>query len=260
VLWMSLVLLLVALLSALVAMRLAIHGREVTVPDLQGKSPAEARRMAEDSGLTADVEREYYSATFPEGTVLSQTPAAGTIVRSGWELRLAVSLGPQRVAIPPVIGQSQRAAAITIAQRGLSLGVTANMELPDATADEVIAQDPPPNATDASAPKISLLVSQKSQPQTFVMPSFVGQPLGSVTITLKDAGLCVGKVTVAQVAAVQTPQNAAPITPAATPAPSASLAANTPPANPSPASLVVSQDPAPGAQVAAGSSINFVVR
>jgi beta-lactam-binding protein with PASTA domain len=104
---MSLVLVLVAVVSALVAMSLAIHGREVTVPDLQGKSPAEARRIAVDGGLSAQVEREYYSATVPEGKVLSQTPAAGTIVRSGWELRLTVSLGPQRAAIPPGTGQGQ---------------------------------------------------------------------------------------------------------------------------------------------------------
>jgi len=106
-LWMSLVLLLVAVASALVAMSLAIHGREVTVPDLKGKSPAEARRIAEDNGLSAQVEHEYYSGTVPEGKVLSQTPAAGTIVRSGWELRLTMSLGQQRVATPPVTSQDQ---------------------------------------------------------------------------------------------------------------------------------------------------------
>ena len=49
ILWMALVLLIVALLSALTTMRLAIHGREVTVPDFKGKTPAEARRIAEDT-------------------------------------------------------------------------------------------------------------------------------------------------------------------------------------------------------------------
>ena len=37
---LALVLLVVALVSALTAMRLAIHGHEVAVPDLVGKSPA----------------------------------------------------------------------------------------------------------------------------------------------------------------------------------------------------------------------------
>jgi len=91
-LWMASVLVIVALLSALTAMRLAIHGREVTVPDMQGKTPGEARRMAESNGLEADVEREYYSPVVPEGKVLSQMPAAGSTVRRGWQVRLALSL------------------------------------------------------------------------------------------------------------------------------------------------------------------------
>jgi len=62
---MALVLLAVALLSALTAMRLAIHGREVNVPDLRGKTPIEARRTADEAGLASSVERNYYSATIP---------------------------------------------------------------------------------------------------------------------------------------------------------------------------------------------------
>ena len=40
----SLVLLTVALVSALTAMRFAIHGREVTIPKLVGMTPLEAER------------------------------------------------------------------------------------------------------------------------------------------------------------------------------------------------------------------------
>jgi len=60
---LALVLLVVALVSALTAMRLAIHGHEVAVPDLVGKSPAAARMIAEQSGLEVSVERQYYSPT-----------------------------------------------------------------------------------------------------------------------------------------------------------------------------------------------------
>ena len=44
---LALVLLVVALISALTAMRLAIHGHEVAVPDLVGKNPAVARMIAD---------------------------------------------------------------------------------------------------------------------------------------------------------------------------------------------------------------------
>lgn len=251
--FMTLVLLIVALLSALTAMRLAIHGREVVVPDLRGKTPVEARRLAEDSGLTTLAERNYYSPTVAEGRVLSQMPSAGTIVRRGWEVRLALSLGPQRVAIPQAVGDSERAADINIAQRGLELGSTARVSVSSATAGLVIAQNPPASATDISAPKISLLVAQTS-PQAFVMPSFVGQPLGSATITLRDAGFSVGRVTMSAPAAPATPDTASP---GASP-----TAANPPPAesiSPSPASIIVTQDPAPGTKVLAGAAINFTV-
>ena len=292
-LWMALLLLIVALLSALTAMRLAIHGREVTVPDFQGRTPAEARRIADDNGLATEIEREYYSPTVPRGRVLSQMPAAGTIVRRGWELRLALSLGPQRVAIPQVVGQSARAAAISINQRGLDPGSSAVVQIPGVPAGQVIAQNPPPNATDVAVPKISLLIAQETFHQAFVMPSFVGQPLGSATIILQTAGFPAPR-------AMLTPPAvpAAPATPAVPTAPSAAApnapavattpvspdrpapaaAVGTPSANPvatgpaaaspvvpspvvpPPASIIVSQVPAPGARVLAGSPINFIVR
>jgi eukaryotic-like serine/threonine-protein kinase len=257
-LWMGSVLIIVALLSALTAMRFAVHGREVTVPDFTGKSPSEARRMADALELEAQVEREYYSSTVAEGRVLSQMPEPGTVVRRGWEVRLALSLGPQRVAIPQVVGESDRAAAINIAHRGLDLGETAELQLPDSVSGQVVGQDPPANATDAAAPKINLLVAQQPAPQSFVMPNFLGYPLGSVTLSLKDAGFSLGKVNIAQPPAASIPANFAPVTQSGMPAQNAVPQPTA--MTPSPASIVISQDPAAGAQVAAGATINLVVR
>ena len=235
---LALVLLVVALVSALTAMRLAIHGHEVAVPDLVGKSPVAARMIAEQSGLELNVERQYYSPTVPEGKILSQLPPAGSQVRRGWQVRVAESLGPQRVAIPNVIGQSERAANINIRRRGLDVGAIAQMQSPDAPDSQVLAQAPPPNASGISAPKISLLVAAPSQPQALVMPSFVGQPLGTVTQTVQDAGLHIGTVTLAAL-----PENSTPTTPA-----------------PSPASMIVTQNPAAGEKLMEGAAVNFEVR
>jgi beta-lactam-binding protein with PASTA domain len=265
-----LLLLVVALASALVAMRLAIHGREVQVPDVRGKTPAEARQLTELSGLNSQIERQYYSPTVPAGRVLSQVPMPGTSVRRGWDVRLALSLGPQRVTIPQVIGQSQRAATITLEQRAIDLGSTATAEIPGMTAGQVIGQDPPPDATDASAPRISLLIAQDAAPEGYIMPSLVGQPLGSVSNVLKDSGFVIGRVAVASIAPPQ-PGSAAGSTISQTEPPQASAApsnTSTPPnagtslasAVPTPASIIISQDPTPGKKVLAGSVINFTVR
>jgi eukaryotic-like serine/threonine-protein kinase len=234
---LALVLLVVALVSALTAMRLAIHGHEVAVPDLVGKSPAAARMIAEQSGLEVSVERQYYSPTVPEGKILSQLPPAGSQVRRGWEIRVAESLGPQRVAIPNLLGQSERVADINIRRRGLDVGAIAQMQLPDAPEGQILAQAPPADASGVSAPKISLLFAAPAQPQALVMADFVGQPLGTATLTLQDAGMHVGSVT-----SVPPSDGSQPAT------------------VPSAASMIVTQNPAAGEKVFSGAAINFEVR
>jgi eukaryotic-like serine/threonine-protein kinase len=237
-------LLLIAMFSALMAMRFAIHGGEVTVPRLVGLSPPEAERAATGLGLNVVVERQFYSADIAEGKIMSQIPAAETRVRRGWQIRVAQSLGPQRVAIPDVLGQSGRAADLNIRRRGLDVGSISYLQMPDATADQVLAQSPPPNASGVSVPRISLLVTVPPQAQTFVMPSFVGQPLGSVNLALLDAGFHVGSV---MVASAPGEDNSGSITLVA-------------PLQPSPASIIVSQNPAAGQRVSAGATVNFEVR
>jgi beta-lactam-binding protein with PASTA domain len=244
---LALVLLVVALVSALTAMRFAIHGREVAVPDLMGKTPAEARRLVEPSGLQVEVERQYYSASVAEGKIVSQMPLSGTQVRRGWSIRVAESLGPQRIGIPNVLGQSERAAEINIRRRGLDMGTVASLQLTNLPADQVLGQSPSPNASEVSVPKISLLVTDAPSPQAYVMPNFVGQPLGSVSLHLQDAGLHVGAVTAM---------------PQASAAPGLSDVIPTPQplVSPSPGSMVVAQTPGPGEKVLAGSAVNFQVR
>ena len=193
---LSLVLLIVALISAVSAMRFAIHGREVAVPKLIGMTPVEADRATTASGLQVVVERQYYSADIPEGKIMMQVPDAGSKVRRGWQVRVAQSLGPQRVAIPNVAGGTSRAAQMTIQRRGLDLGSTSSISIAGVPPDQVVAQSPPPNASGVSAPRISLLVATAPETPAFVMPNFVGQPLGTATTTLQAAGMRLGTVTV----------------------------------------------------------------
>jgi beta-lactam-binding protein with PASTA domain len=82
------------------------------------------------------------------------------------------------------------------------------------------------------------------------MPNFAGQPLGSATLTLQDAGIKVGKISVLP----PPPSAPSPGEPQATPvAPSAV-------SEPGAASMIVTQTPAPGQKIEAGSAVNFEVR
>ena len=118
---LALVLVIVAMISALTAMRFAIHGQEVTVPPLVGLGPGEAERAVAGVGLQMSIERQYYSPQIAEGKIMSQLPLPGTKVRRGWQVRVAQSLGPTRVAIPDVTGESEHAAELNIRRRGLDV-------------------------------------------------------------------------------------------------------------------------------------------
>ena len=247
---LALVLVIVAMVSALTAMRFAIHGQEVAVPALVGLAPAEAERAVAGLGLQISIERQYYSPQIPEGRIMSQLPVPGTKVRRGWQVRVAQSLGPTRVTIPDVTGESEHAAELNIRRRGLDVASMAEVQAPGIPADQVLAQSPPANATQVLAPKISLLVSAAADPQAFVMPSFVGQPLGSVNRTLEDTGFKLGNVSVAAPAGAPEGEQANAATPAPPPTP----------AQPTPASIIVSQTPAAGQKVQAGATVSFEVR
>jgi len=193
---LALVLVAVAMISALTAMRLAIHGRQVRVPNIVGMTAAEARRAASSSGLLLDREGGFYSRDVPGGRVLSQIPAAGTLVRRGWRVRVAESLGPQRTAVPDLLGESQRAAEINITRRGLDVGTVAVTHIPGQPPDQVVAQSPLPNAQGVASPKINLLVTAPAEPGALIMPSFVGRQLADTTRTIQDAGLRVAVVNI----------------------------------------------------------------
>lgn len=226
---LGLVLLLVCFTSALLSMRFAIHGREVRVPKFQGLTPLEAERLATSEGLVISIESRFYSSAVPEGYIVSQSPAPNAKVRRGWKVQLAQSLGPQRASIPNVVGESERVAEMNISRRGLEIGTIATIHSPGATPATVIAQSPAPEAKNAVSPKIGLVLSATDNAQAYIMPNFVGQPIGEAAPAVEQAGFVLGKVSYLQDSVGS-------------------------------AGLIVRQAPAAGQKIVAGTTISFEVR
>ncbi|HZS27263.1 MAG TPA: PASTA domain-containing protein [Candidatus Angelobacter sp.] len=229
----GLVLLLVFLSSALLAMRFAIQGREVKVPRLTGMTPAEAERTANSEGLVLSIESRFYSPTIPRGRIVSQAPAPNAPVRRGWKVRAAESLGPQRAAVPNLLGESEHAAGINISRRGLEIGTISTLHLPGAQQDTVVSQNPPPDTTEAASPRVDLIFSAPDSAQLYVMPNFVGHSLAEATAAVQKAGFTLGKVREAS-----------------------DDSSNLPGAS----GTIAHQSPAAGQRIAAGTTINFDVR
>jgi eukaryotic-like serine/threonine-protein kinase len=177
-----------AFLSALTAMRFAIQGREVTMPNLAGKKYSDAQTILGSRGLGIAVADHVYSAQ-PVDTVVRQSPPADLRVKVGQVAHVVLSLGAQNVSIPKLDDHSLRAARLELLSGGLQLGEVSSVYLPDAPADFIIDQSPPAGKLGAASPKVDVLVSLGPRPAAYVMPELVGESLEEAEKRLRAAGL-----------------------------------------------------------------------
>jgi beta-lactam-binding protein with PASTA domain len=257
----ALAMLVVALTSAFISMRLAIHGREAKVPNLTGLTLEDASKDARALGLRLTLEDRFYANNTPAGLVLAQSPAPGTTVRRQWAVRVTESLGPQQVSIPNLIGQSERTASINLRRLALNVGTIAYIQSPN-DPGIVLAQTPNPNASGVDRPRVSLLLSQPEVPQTiqaFVMPSLTGLPLMSAAARASAAGLrIVSAEEIKQPTPVSTtpsPATASPV--ASTPVPP--VAASVAPIAGTSTATVVAQTPPAGYRVVKGDPVQLSI-
>jgi len=161
-----------AFLSAITAMRIAIHGREVTMPNLVGKNVSEASKMLESRGLVLRVADRIYSDQ-PINVVLRQTPTAGLLMKVSQQAHVVLSLGQRQLQIPLLEGNSLRASRVELLRQGLQVGEVSAINMPDEPVDTIVLQNPKPGAG-AATPRVDVLISQGPRETYYVMPHLVG--------------------------------------------------------------------------------------
>jgi beta-lactam-binding protein with PASTA domain len=233
----------VAMMAAIVTIHFAIHGAEVQVPALKGMTVADARRETAGLGLNLDVDNRYYSGEVAAGHILTQSPAAGTVVRKEWRVRVAESLGPQSVDVPDIVGADERVASLELRRAGLEVGEIARLPYASAAEGTVLAQDPPAHAQGIEQPSVNLLLAAPSdeEPDGYAMPDLTGLPLAAAQAALAKVGIKPALPSFVDV----------PIAPVGT--------GNAPPKLPIKPGAVVAQSPGPGSRVDQSTQVTLTV-
>jgi len=161
-----------AFLSAITAMRIAIHGREVTMPNLVGIHVSEASKMLQSRGLMLRVADRIYSDQ-PINVVVRQTPTAGLLMKVSQQAHVVLSLGQRQLQIPLLEGNSLRVSRIELLRAGLQVGEVSGVAMADHPVDTVVMQTPKPGAG-AATPRVDVLVSQGPRETAYVMPYLIG--------------------------------------------------------------------------------------
>src|SRR3982074_2155869 len=176
-----------AFLSAITAMRIAIHGRETPTPNLTGKSVTEATSMLRSHGLLLKVADRVYSE-LPINVVVRQTPPARLLMKESQQAHVVLSLGQRQLRIPLLESNSLRASRIELLRAGLQVGEVTAITMPEKPADEVVIQTPRPG-TGAATPRVDVLISQGPHESAYVMPHFVGMTESDAQRRLDASGL-----------------------------------------------------------------------
>ena len=91
------------------AARIALRSRDVVVPPLTGTTVNAASTSLADLGLTLRVEEgRRLDPKVPEGRIVAQEPAAGSVTRRPRSVKAWLSAGARASVVPSLVGVSER--------------------------------------------------------------------------------------------------------------------------------------------------------
>jgi eukaryotic-like serine/threonine-protein kinase len=211
------------LAAVLLLLLLPTKTGSVTVPDVAGQTQTAAVATLKREGL-APVVSVTSNAHVTSGLVIGTTPARGTIVSKGARVSVFVSSGAESVAVPSVVHKPSAEAVKILTQKGLQ--PTTQSE-PSETVGKGLVVSTDPTAGVGVQIGSPVTVNVSSGPREASVPNVTGESQGSATATLSAAGL---KVTSVKREVAEPPPG-----------------------------TVISQSPAAGTQVKAGSMVTIVV-
>ena len=151
----------------------------VEVPNVVGSDEEDALSALERLGLRSEVTRET-SDTATLGRVTAQNPAPGTPTPKGSSVKLTVSAGKAKVAVPDVANKDAVAASDDIVNAGLRVR-TVQEASPTVTKGNVIRTDPGAGTEVEKGSTVSIFVSTGAETTTTSSSSSTSSSTSSTT-------------------------------------------------------------------------------
>jgi eukaryotic-like serine/threonine-protein kinase len=161
-------------------------GSPTTVPPVGEVAYEEAVTDLRGAELVP-VREDVYDETIPSGHVVSTDPLAGQEARRGSEVTVRVSLGPERYAVPALVGTSAESAQTVLEETLLTLGDVTEEYSEDVAEGVIMAVDPAEGTDLRRGDPVSLVVSKGREP--IAVPSTTGATVEEATRSIEEAGL-----------------------------------------------------------------------
>ncbi|WP_346006907.1 Stk1 family PASTA domain-containing Ser/Thr kinase [Janibacter terrae] len=155
------------------------------VPDLEGRTTAQATADLERRHLATGTTTQAWDEEVPAGEVVSSAPAAGTELKRDATVDLVVSKGPEPIPVPSVVGQTTAAATSTLEGKGFDVARADDAWSTTVPKDSVISQAPA-SGTLTRGETVTLTVSKG--PEMVTVPQVEGLSRAAATQKLQAAG------------------------------------------------------------------------
>ena len=172
----------------------------VTVPDVVGKTEAEAKVMLDNEGFTLQKQLQE-SDSVEKGKVISQNPLGATTAAKGSAVTVVISSGMsvETVTMPDLTGKTEEEAKVVIEEEGLSIGTVAEEESDTVEKGKVISQTPAAGGTVDKGTSVDIKISLGKKTKTYSCSVQVGAPSSfmegseAVIVLLSPAGEELGR-------------------------------------------------------------------
>lgn len=136
-----------------------VAAEQIKVPDLSGKTYADAETELAALGLKIENKGEVSSDTYKEGEIANQEPVAGTAVDKDTTVSVVISNGKGSIDVPNVVGESESSAIDALEEMGFKPDKTYSYS-DTVAAGDVISQNPTSGSKAKEGDTITITISQ----------------------------------------------------------------------------------------------------
>ena len=179
---------------------------EVSVPSVTGMDETTAYNTLSNAGFTP-VKDYAYNGDVAQGNVIEQSPAAGSLGKSGDSVKIVISRGTEQegaatTAVPSVLGLTEDAARAAIQNAGLTVGNITSSNSDTVASGQIISQSPAADTAVDPNTAVDFVVStgaaQAPAAKTYAMGLTIKRPdnesVAAANIYLYDAADAQGNV------------------------------------------------------------------
>lgn len=170
------------------------HGAEVEVPDVRGLDYNQAAQLLAEKGLEIQSGGWQYSQEQPDSTILLQEPEPRMMIKRGRAVKVIISRGTEKVAVPYLAGLSTVRAINLLDRTGLTVSAIDSLVSDSIAFGCVINCEPEPGVKVERGSGVRIVVSKGPSEGKMLMPDLVGKKLAEYQGQLVSQGLVIGEV------------------------------------------------------------------